>query len=182
MVNKIIVILIYLMIIIIIPFFIDYLFKLTLRKKRENMIKNEAQNMSKLSGKPLVYFYGCDRGEIDGEEFTGDIAEIINQMANDSCTIVTFESLEYVNDVEKVLNELKRVAGGDLFMVNVEKKSPRAFWDYQLNNLFEKSQYRPSDKNIKWDTPNDLQLKTQKIYEYIFCLLPYSSVSNIIKN
>jgi len=183
MTNKYLIILVYLIIIIMIPFFLDYLFKITTRKKKNDKILKLGHELSKSSGKPLIIFYGNDTGKIlDSEEtFDGDISEIIHQMTDNSCVIICIESLEYVNDVNQTLEDLRRVSGGDLFLVSVEEKSPRAFWDYQIKNIFEKPYYLTTDRNIKWDIPNDLQLKCQNIYKYIFYVLPYSTISNIVK-
>lgn len=189
--SKIFLIILYLIIIILIPLFLDYLFKLTVRKKRKMQIKFLAEIKSIETSKSLIIFNDRYHGVVinsddlvngklnNGEEFTGDIVEIINQMANNSCVVVVSETLEYIDNVSSgksllsdTIDQLKLISGGDFYSINIEKNSPRVFWDYKIKNIMDKSFYLPDD-SISWSQPNNLQTKIQTFYSYVFKILPY---------
>ncbi|XWV25254.1 hypothetical protein QJ856_gp0518 [Tupanvirus deep ocean] len=185
--TKALIIFVYLVIIIMIPLFLDYLFKLTVRKNRKNKILALAKNKSLETGKPIIIFNNANNGVVinkDGtmEEFNGDIIEIINQMADNTCVMIVSESLEYIGNNEsdnndkiiiETINQLNAITGGDVYFVNIEKNSPRVFWDYNIKNVMDKSFYLPGD-NLSWSKPNDLQKKVQKLYFHVFKILPYN--------
>ena len=108
------------------------------------------------------------------EKFQGDIIEIVRQMADNSCVLVVSETLEYIDSKKlyDVLQQLLRISGGDFYAVNIDKKSPRALWDYGIKNVMGRSFFLPDD-DIYWNVPNGLEVKIQKMYEYIFKILPY---------
>lgn len=181
--EKIFVIISYFVIIILIVLFLDYLFKITVRRNRKNKIMDLAMKKSNDSKKPIVVFNDKNNGVVintDGtkEGFTGNITEIVNQMADDSCVLVVSETLEYIDDDKNnlfsdIIKQFISVSGGDFYCSNIEKNSPRALWDYNIKNIMDKSFYLPGD-NINWTKPNDLQLKIQKFYYQIFRILPYN--------
>lgn len=183
-VGKTIIILLYAMIIIMIPLFLDYLFMLTVRKKRKNQILELAKNKSLETNKPIIVFNDRYHGVVIDEKqkmekFDGDIVEIINQMAENSCVIVISQTLEYIDNdkLEDTILQLNNVSGGDLYCVNIEKNSPRVFWDYKIKNIMDKSFYLPHN-DITWVKPNQLQENVQKVYSYIFKILPYQLFTN----
>lgn len=180
--SKTILIIIYICIILLIPFFLDYLFKITVRKKRLTQIMQLAIERSKKTNKSIILFNNKNNGKVidqSGKEevFTGKINELIGQFSNNSCIIIVVNVLEYLNpgSLNKTIKQLKRVSGGDLYLVNIEKNSPKVFWDYKLKNIMDKSYYLPQE-SITWTTPNELQKKTLKIYSYIFKVVPYKSI------
>lgn len=192
-IKKIIIVILYLSIIILVPLFIDYLFKLTVRKKREDNIRYLAQQKSSQTNKSLIVFINRHYGIVinvndpkSAEEFSGDIIEIVHQMANDSCVLVLMQVLEYIDDtIENPLSifieKLMDISGGDLYTVNIEKNSPRVFWDYKIINIMDTSFYLPEDfqnGKIKWNKTNDLQKHTQKIYSHLFKIIPYKFFIN----
>lgn len=178
--KKILLIIIYLCIIILIPLFLDYLFKLTVRKKRKAQIKELAEEKAKNLNKSLIIFndryHGVVRNinENTKENFTGDIEEIIPQLADNSAIIVVSDTLEYVDNIKPLIEQLRRAsADGNLYLINIEKNSPRVFWDYKIINIMDKSYYLPDSEEIKWVSPNNLQKKSQKFYSYVFKIIPY---------
>jgi hypothetical protein len=198
--GKIILIMIYLIIIIMIPLFLDILFKLTVRKNRKSKIKNMAQKKSIETNKSLIIFNDRYNGIVINptnpkiiEEFTGDIVEIVNQMADNSCVIVVSETLEYIGETKtdksrdsllsKTIKQLKNISGNDFYCINIEKNSPRVLWDYKIKNIMDKSFYLPGDV-VEWHQPNELQIKIQKFYFYVFKILPYHffAYDPVIKN
>ena len=178
---KIVTIIIYFILILMIPLFLDYLFELTIRKKRRQKIKNLAQIKSQETGKPLIVFNDKNNGVVftnenwnKGEDFTGDIVQLINEMADNSCVIIVSETLEYIDDTLLIdtINTIKYVSGNDIYAINIEKNSPRIFWDYKIKNIMDESFYLPGD-DITWKKPNNLQIKIQNFYSIIFKVLPY---------
>lgn len=186
--DKIILVIMYLAIFIMIPFFLDYLFKITVRKKRKQQIKYLAKNKAIKKNKALIIFNNRYQGVVinyngdklkSKEEFTGDIIEIIEQMADNSCVIIISETFEYINkQLSQIIQQIQRVSGDDLYTVNFEKTSPRIFWDYKIKNVMDKSFYLPGD-NITWSKPNKLQANTQKFYSFVFKFIPYNLFANI---
>lgn len=188
-IKKTIIVIIYLSIIILVPLFIDYLFKLTVRKKREDNIRCLAQQKSSDTNKSLIIFTDRYHGIVvnvndpkSAEEFSGDITEIVQQMANDSCVLVLLQVLEYIDDTNEnplsvFIQKLNDISGGDLYTVNIEKNSTRVFWDYKILDIMNKSYYLPEDfqqGKVEWNKPNDLQKHIQKFYSYLFKVIPYN--------
>jgi hypothetical protein len=192
--EKALIIIMYLIIIILIPLFLDWIFRLTVRKNRKNKILAIAKKKSLDTGKPIIIFNDRYNGMVLGsgegqpnEEFIGDIVEITNQMADNSCILIVSETLEYIDNTNNLLsqtiNTLYNVSGGDLYCINFEKNSPRILWDYKLKNIMDKCFYLPENK-ITWTKPNQLQHNTQQLYFYIFKILPYHffAYDPVIKN
>lgn len=185
-IGKIFLVAIYFIIIIMIPLFLDYLFKLTVRKKRKTQIKYLAEQKARASGRSLVIFNDRYHGVVTNfagdnatkEEFTGDILEILDQMANNCCVIVVAGTMEYIENPEILIDRLKNITGGDFYLIGIEKNSPRTLWDYKIVNILEKPYYLPTDKEIKWNQPNNLQIKLEKFYSYVFKILPYDFFVN----
>lgn len=179
MATKIILILMYLVIIILIPLFLSYLLNITIMKKRWIMVKKMAVAKSISKNKPLVIFYGDNNGIIvtkkAKKEFVGNIIDVSGKMSDNSCVVVLVEVLEYfsLKDLTVLVKQLKRISGGDLYAINVEKNSPRIFWDYKIKHVMDAPYFFPKDK-IDWKNPNDLQLKIQTFYSYVFRVLPYN--------
>lgn len=177
LITKIFMVLIYLILIILIPIFLDYLFRLTVRKNRKQKIKVLAEKKSNETGKALIIFNDRFSGIVNSngskEPFEGDISEIIEQMADNSCVLIVNEILEYIENPGSIIEQLKIVSGGDLFTINLEKNSPKTFWDYKIKNIMAKPFYLPGDK-IEWTEPNGLQKKVQQFYYYVFKILPYN--------
>lgn len=179
--KKTFIIFVYLLIILMIPIFLDYLFELTIRSKRLLRIENSARKISKQTNKPVVIFNGLAKGNIrsvDGinpdtiEDFDGDIMEILTEMMDNSAVIVLNKTIEYEKNPVALITEARRVSGGDLFIVSIEKNSPRIFWDNEIINITEKSEYTNLDKEIKLIKMNNLQQKIRRIYSYFFKIIP----------
>lgn len=187
--SKLIMVCIYIIIIIFIPLLLDYLFNLTIRSRRKRLIKETAEKLAISKNKSLVIFNGMIDGEVyhlnpnrqfKMETFKGNLTEIIDQMADDSCVVIVSYVLEYVDNIEGILEQLKRVSGNDLYIIGYETNSPRTFWDYQIKRILNKPYYLPEfwKKSTTLDmlshTPNKIQINVQYIYKYIFKVVPYS--------
>lgn len=192
--TKIYMVFIYLIIIILVPLFLDYLFKLTVRRKRKLNMLYLAEKKSASTKKPLLVFNNRSSGLVshsgklstDKEAIQGEITEIIGGLKENSFVIVISETLEYVDDIEKLIKELITVSGSDLYIINLEKNSPRIFWDYKIKNIMDQPFYIVSDTStankqlksdsgpyLKWSNPSSLQKSTQKFYSNLFKILSY---------
>lgn len=182
--NVVIMILLYAICLILIPLFLDYLFRLTVRAKRRSAIKNLAQKKAKETNKPLVVFNNPTSGVVSPtgdldldpqiESFECDITNCISALKDNSIVMVVSETLEYVSDPEELTQNLIRASGGDLYVVGLEKNSPRMFYDYKIINILDEPFYIPDNvADIKWSKPNELQKSVQKFYSYVFEILPY---------
>lgn len=171
--SKTITIIIYLIIIIMILLFLDYLFKLTIRHRRKQKIKQLANKQSIKKKKPLLILNNNEVLNLTGKEIIDKLAKKFRFSPN-TCVVMISEVLEYVESdfLEKVINQLLKISGGDLYIACIEKNSPRGFWDYKIKNIMNKSFYLPNEK-IEWTKPNELQLSTQRIYYYVFKIIPY---------
>jgi len=184
--QKAVLIVIYLVIIIMIPLFLDYLFNITVRRKRKMKIKRLAEQKAKETGKALVIFndryngivHNINDGQMIKEAFTGDIVEIVNQMANNSCVMMVSETFEYIDGLKEVIDQIRLVTNGDFYAINIEKNSLRVFWDYKIIQIMDKSYCVPSSQEIKWAKPNGLQRKIEKFYSYVFKVFPYKFLVN----
>lgn len=182
--HKIFTILIYALLILAIPIFLDYLFRLTVRRKRRLNIMLQAEKKSKKTKKPILIFNSVSEGIIDGtfvdgaqkEDFDGHIDILLDKLQDNAFVIVLSETLEYVSEPEKTIQMARRVSGGDLYIVSLESSSPRIWFDYKLRQYMEKPFYLPTDSTISWNIPNNLQLKTQNIYAQIFKIIPYDRI------
>ena len=182
--NKLCMIFIYLIIIILIPLFLDYLFRLSVRRKRKLNMLYLARKKSTITKKPLLIFNDRSNGIIsnsgdlskDKEEIQGEITDIIGLLKPNSFVILVSETLEYVDDVKKLTEELNIASGSDLYIICFEKNSPRVFWDYKIKNIMNEPFYilSESDKEIKWSSPTKLQKSMQHFYSYVFKILPYN--------
>ena len=188
-IKKIFLIMLYLIIIILIPLFLDYLFKITTREKRRQKLINLALERAKLLNKSLIIFTGRYCGVVvdahgkNLEKFDGDILRIVDDMADDSCVIMVDHVLEYLDHIQikKLLRKLIGISGKNLYILAIEKNPGfRIFWDYKIKNIMENSFYLPDCLNIKWQKLNNLQRSTHKIYQLVFKIIPYSlfSISN----
>lgn len=177
-IKKIILILIYIIIIIFIALFLDYLFKVTIRKRRKQQIKFLAQKKALETGKPLLIFNNQYEGILQKNnensiKFTGNILEIIDKVDKNSCVVVVSEVLEYIDDVYKLIKQIDDISNGDYYFINLEKNSPRIWWDYKIINVMSKPYYLPSSNDITWNSPNNLQKKVQHFYSIVFKIVPY---------
>ena len=180
--RKTAIIAIYVVIILMIPLFLDHLFKITVVHNKKQKIKTLAIGLAREKKKPVLIFNNnggviCRDPELPDkwESFDGDVVDIINNLANDCCVIVASETLEYVDNLPDLFSKMVDVTGGDIFIVAIGKSTPRAFWDYKIKQLFNKTYYLPSDDHIRWSQPNLLQRRLHNIYRNVFRFVPYSS-------
>lgn len=170
------VIILYIAIIILIPLFLDFLFKVTIRKKRKNNVLRLVVQRARDQDKPLIIINDLHHGIIYDkttlEYFTGDVVRIIDKLTKNSCVVLISETLEYINDLEEFMDKLTLVTGGDLYVICIELNSPRLFWDYKIRHIMSKSYFEPGEV-VKWVPPNGLQKKTQRFYYYLFQVIPY---------
>lgn len=190
--NKLCMIFIYVIIIILVPLFLDYLFRLSVRRKRKLSIMDLARKKSAQTKKPLLIFNDRSNGIIshsgdltkDKEEIQGEITEIIGLLKPNSFVIVVSETLEYVDNVEKLVDDLNVVSGSDLYIVCLEKNSPRIFCDYKIKNIMDSPFYIMSEANsdskktIKWSSPTNLQTYSHRFYSHVFKIIPYNFFVN----
>jgi len=183
LVKKIFLVIIYLIIILLIPIFLDLLLKISVRKNREKQLYMMALENAKKKAQSLVVFTDRYNGFIindvqldKAEKFNGDIINIVDNMIDNSCIVMVSLTLEYIDndELKRVIQNLMRISGGNLYILAIEKTSPRLFWDYKIKNIFDKSFYIPNGQKISWTFPNNLQTTTQKFYSYLFKILPYS--------
>lgn len=178
-------IMIYTLIIILIPLFMDYLFRITVRRKRKATILKLAEEKAKETKKPLLIFNSksnaiiSDKGNLtDKEEIHGDITELISNLKDNSFVVVVSETLEYVDDIKTTLEELVRISGSDLYIINLEKHAPKLLYDANIINIMDQPFYMFSEpqygnnKQVKWIDVNDVQKKAQKFYSYVFKVIP----------
>uniref|UniRef100_A0A6C0CAV6 Uncharacterized protein n=1 Tax=viral metagenome TaxID=1070528 RepID=A0A6C0CAV6_9ZZZZ len=185
--TKLCLIFLYVAILILVPLFLDYLFKISIRRNKKKELTELAKARAQKVKKPLIIFNGVNGGSIDTdgkvESFDGNVSEIVSQLGDNTSVVLVAETLEYIPDLQNFIKELKRISDGDLYILGVENNSPRIFWDYKIINVLDKSYFvAKKDKEITWGSPNSLQLKTQKIYEYVFNILPYDMIVNKIIN
>ncbi|CAH6420907.1 Hypothetical protein MVR_LOCUS206 [uncultured virus] len=180
-IGTILIVLVVLVILILVPLLLDLLFGLTVRSNRSKQILHLAKARSKQTNKPIIVFNDANTGvvlELDGSvspEFKTDIVEAITQMEDNSSVLIISQALEYIDPIQlpAVIEQMRKVSGGDLYVLGIERSSPRTIWDYKLRTLLSKPFYLPSEP-ISWARPNTLQVSLQHFYEYVFKIMPYS--------
>ena len=60
---------------------------------------------------------GCPGCPVSTQKIKGDALEVLSKMKTNSHVIYTSYTIEYIEDIEPVITELKRVSGGDLYVV-----------------------------------------------------------------
>lgn len=178
-VNKIFIILMYILIILAIPIIITLLYKLMSNR----MELSKALEKATVLNKPLIIFDSISSGKIifNNREtaFTGNIIDVLKELDNKSVVIYLDRILEYVDpdDISIIYKELKRTS--EFYVKTISKNSPQVFWDYRIKNLYSFKEDKIDILNP--EKPNNLQIKIQYIYQKIFKILPENWLRNIIQ-
>ena len=180
-IGTILIVLVVLIILILVPLLLDMLFSVTVRSNRSKQILQLARARSVQTNKPIIVFNDAGTGvvmELDGSispEFKTDIVEAINSMEDNSSVLIVSQALEYMDPytLPAIIEQMRKVTGGDLYVLGIERSSPRTIWDYKLTTLLNKPFYLPSE-SISWAKPNSFQTSLQHFYEHVFKIIPYS--------
>ncbi|AUV58319.1 hypothetical protein [Bandra megavirus] len=173
--GQILLIIIYIILILSIPFFLDYYLQSKKIKCIQESVLKDAKNLSSNNNKPLIVFNNREQGFVidknQTEQFSGNIEDILPELADNSCILILYEILEYVDDPENIITNTRRVSGDNYFIINITNNSPKTYWDYRIKNIMSKSQYH-NDNTITYNKLSNIQKKTQNIYRYLFKLFP----------
>ena len=121
--------------------------------------------------KDVYIFYYDNTYEIiiNGKFYSsyGNIIDVLSEMKNNSCVIITVGVLEYYNYdvVDHILNKINDVSGGHYHIINYSN-SIRMYWDTRIKTIFSK-QYYDNIENIRIVDFSDIQNFTRSIYQYI---------------
>jgi hypothetical protein len=139
------------------------------RQKRRDIF-NLAQHQAKQSGKRLIVVGSPDTGIVNrfvGRDYDcgdlcldlvgcmscdnyaqGRLEDVLPQLESNSAVVYVSMTLEYVQDLDKVLAELERVSGGDLYVVTVPPWTLTAFLYPGARRQF--LQAPPDDAQFQW--------------------------------
>lgn len=181
-IDKILLVIFYIIIILAIPLILDYVLNFTTRKNVITKILKAANIASKNSSKPLIiYNHGSTSYIVNPLNcnitiFNKPLTNIFDILDKNSCVIVLLQYLEYIDNkiLPSLIKKINYVSGNDFFSVNISNTSPKILWDYKIKNIMHEPYYLPND-TISWSEPNSIQKTTQMIYSYIFKILPYDS-------
>jgi hypothetical protein len=171
-------ILIYILILILIPLFLELLLRYTNGRKTKQLIYSMAQDKAGELSQPLIVFNSPTEGFIWEDKkanvFTGGIVEIVKLLNDSSSVIMVSETLEYLptDELQPLIKDLVRASGGNLYVVSVDKNSPRIYYDYKIVNVISDSFNLP-DSTIKYLPLNGVQENLHKFYSYVFMVIPY---------
>lgn len=169
-------------ILIIIPVFCDIILKHTVRKRRHSQIIKLATDTAIKTNKSLLIFNNMTSGVIDGSyknppedknNFSGNFTEIIDKLESNSCVIVLFNVMEYVDNVQSTLDKLMDISSGDIYYTTIEQYAPRILYDYKIKQIFSKPYYKPSDNSymqITWNNPNPSLAPIRSFYKKLTLL------------
>ncbi len=102
------------------------------------------------------------------EYFNGDIVEISKELADNSCVVFVYQTLEYVDDIDGLIKQLERISGHQLYICALEKNSPRIWFDSRIKRVFDQPYYLPDNvSTISWTLPNNIQKRTSQFYHFI---------------
>jgi hypothetical protein len=171
---------IYVIIILSIPLFIDLLFKLTIRRKRKNILLHKALSRSKKTNKPLIIFNNYNEGfiikttnnERNEEKIDDNIEQLLPKLKDNSCVLLISETLEYVDNVDQLIKETIRVSNFDLYISNFEKKSLRFYYDPYIKQIMDKPYYMGKYVDIKWASISPIQSKIRNVYKHVLKIFP----------
>ncbi|ANB50496.1 hypothetical protein [Powai lake megavirus] len=173
--GQILLIVIYIILILSIPFFLDYYLQSKKIKCIQESILKDAKHISSENNKPLIVFNNREQGFVINnnqiEKFTGNIENILPELADNSCVLVLYEILEYIDEPENIIIDAKRVSGDNYLIINIINNTPRTYWDYRIKNIMNKPYYS-KDNDIVYNKSSNIQKKTQNIYRYLFSLFP----------
>ena len=82
------------------------------------------------------------------EYITGRLEDVLPQLDTNSAVIYVSMTLEYVDDIDKVLSELTRVSGGDLFVATVSPYTLTSYFYPGARRQFTKAP--PDDTGFAW--------------------------------
>ncbi|AFX92419.1 hypothetical protein CE11_00392 [Megavirus courdo11] len=183
--GQILLIIIYIILILSIPFFLDYYLQSKKIKCIQESVLKDAKKLSSNNNKPLIVFNNREQGFVidknQTEQFSGNIEDILPELADNSCILILYEILEYVDDPENIITNTRRVSGDNYFIINITNNSPKTYWDYRIKNIMSKSQYH-NDNTITYNKLSNIQKKTQNIYRYLFKLFPDQYVRQNIES
>lgn len=181
--NNISTLVIIILIIIMVPLFCDIVFRISVRRERRTVSYYKALQMSRRKKRSLVIFTSPTSGIMipkdrvedarpDGEEFEGDIDEIISNLKYKSCVILLIEVLEYLDDPQKIWNNILDITGDRAFSSNLELKSPKFIFDYRLKHMMPKPYFTKNDYYI-----NSIHIprwisKLSTLYKAVFSIVP----------
>lgn len=174
-------------IIIFLPMLLDYLDKKLHKDRIIDKSFYQIRDYAKIKMKPMIIFTSFDTGYIIDPRNTtvqlvnGHIMDLILNLSDDSCVVLLIYVLEYIptDKLKKVLNKLVQISGGDLYTINLDKSSPRIYWDPMVKNVMENAKYYPQDR-IQWSLPNKFQLTLQSIYSKFFTIVPYHHIKYLL--
>ncbi|AZL89471.1 hypothetical protein QKC54_gp0352 [Megavirus baoshan] len=173
--GQILLIVIYIILILSIPFFLDYYLQSKKIKCIQESILKDAKKLSEDNDKPLIIFNNQEQGFVIDknqiEQFTGNIEDVLPELADNSCVLILYEILEYIDDPENIITNTRRVSGDNYIIINMTNNSPKTYWDHRIKNIMNKPQYNKDD-NIIYNKLSNIQKKTQNIYRYLFTLFP----------
>ena len=159
------------------------------RRQRKRDIFNLAQYQANQTHKDLVVIgdpdgglvnrfigrdYDCGKLCIDAtgclqctNHAQGRLEDILPTMPSNSAVIYVNGQLERVEDIDKVLTELQRVSGGDLYVVRIDPWTLTSlFWPNSRRQLFEAP---PDDPRVRW---RPLPWRSQKGTATVFEMPP----------
>jgi hypothetical protein len=173
--ETIIYVILYLIVIVLLPIILDIVFSITLRKDYKEGIITKMRVLAKNSNKPLIIFYdryyGYKEDPITNEkiEFQGDMVDILHDLKDNSSVILIIESLEYVpsEQIDDIYTQLERVTNGDYYIINIDKGSPRVFYDSKILHL----SHQKDGKKLSYDKVNKFIKFTQRFYGIIYTFI-----------
>ncbi|AGC01844.1 hypothetical protein H012_gp619 [Acanthamoeba polyphaga moumouvirus] len=183
--STILLVIIYALIIISIPLFLDYILS-NMKKNCTQKIFSQAKKKSNELNKPIILFQDKNHGIIinnnEIESFDGDIVNICKELDDSSCILILYEVLEYINDpddifIKDLVHNIKRISGDDFYIININKHSPKIYLDHNILNIMDKDIYQFEDK-ISYRNPSKIEQKIQNIYRYFFKIVPYENIKH----
>lgn len=182
MFENISIILMLFLVVLFLPLFLDIVFRISVRRKRRSEAFFKALQMARRKNRPLLIFTSPNTGlhisklEIyndrpQGEEFTGNIYDVISNLKTKSAIILLIEVLEYIDEPEFIWNKLLEISNNRIFSSNLETKSPKFWFDYRIKNIMNKTFYNKNDKII-YSPTSELQKNISRFYQNIFLIVP----------
>uniref|UniRef100_A0A6G6AC80 Uncharacterized protein n=1 Tax=Borely moumouvirus TaxID=2712067 RepID=A0A6G6AC80_9VIRU len=184
--SIILLIIIYALIILLIPIFLDYVLSNMKQNHIQKTLIEEVKKKSINLGKPIIFFGDQNNGMIINdnkiESFEGNIIDICKELTDNACVFFSYEVFEHINDpddiiIRDLIYDINRISGGDYYIININKHSPKIYLDHNILNIMDKEIYQLGD-NISYNKPLKIQQKIQNTYKYLFKFFPHEKIKS----
>lgn len=182
-INMVMLIILYFSLLLILPIIIDsalsYIHQKNNKNKLDVFIDIAIKNNKKLllCGPYCSYLISFSNNCIEKiKSIRKNINVILTNVSNDKYVIYAYECLEYCDDINKLIYDIKRVSGNKFIIINMPFDNCHNIWNCRIKHRLANSYYTASNCSVKYYPIDDTCAGIRQIYEYVFKFIPYECV------